>query len=354
MAVKRLKLDIQFFAGITHLVEFQQPALRALVDLTEADVEETFADQFLPTVETDSRTFAFDIVKSNEYIAAYIGFGAEPPYIDRDVLSKQMGTIAYFGLGDIVTYEELQAIHEARNNREKANVVERLVNKNIKILNGLRKLIYLAKMEALFKGTHTFTEADGEKNQITFEFGIPAENKIALTGDNTFANDEFDIVGFLLNQVKAYRDANQGRAPEVMVGSYEIQALMLRNKLMIIEAGRPEGAIRINVDQMNSVLQSFGLPRFTVIEEREISYKRNGDNAHTVKEIVPANRITFLSSGIGEYLLGPTLENGFRPGLFLKADDLDHPLRSVLQGFGAGFPTPTTPSLIFHIDVYVP
>lgn len=341
-------------AGITHLTQFQPAGLRALVDLTESQQEETFADTYLPTVQTYDRQFAYDIVKTNEYIAAYIGFGSEPPYIDRDAVASKMGTIAYFGLADIVTYEELQAIHEARNSGEKQNVVEALTVKNIKILNGLRRLMYLAKMETLFKGTMSFNKADGEKNQVTFDFGIPAENKVALTAGADFDTSTFDIVAFLMTQVQAYKDANGGKQPEVMVGSYEIQAKILKNANMIVEAGRPEGSTRINVDMMNGVFASFGLPRFTVIEERTVKYRRSGDNADMVKEVVPVNRLTFLSRGVGEYLQGPTLENNFQPGLYLEAEDLKNPIRSTFTGWGAGFPAPSNPSLIFHMDVYTP
>lgn len=340
--------------GITHLVEFQEPALRSLVNQTDQQQEETFADRFLPTVPTFDRRFAYDIVKTNEYIAAYIGFGAEPPYIDRDAVANKMGEIAYFGLGDIVTYEELQAIHEARNNAEKRAVVDAITVKNIKVLNGLRRLMFLAKMEALFKGEHVFTKADGEKNQIRFEFGVPAENKIALTAGNDFDLDTFDIIGWLMTQQKAYEDANGGRSPEVMVGSTEIQAKMLRNKNIILEAGRAEGSLRVSVEQMQAVLGSFGLPPFTVIKERTVRYKRNGDNTIMNKEVVPVNRITFLSSGVGEYLQGPTLENNFQPGLYLEIEDMKKPIRSVITGVGAGFPAPSQPSLIFHMDVYTP
>lgn len=341
-------------AGITHLVQFQKPGLKALVDLTVKQQEMTFADTYLPTVQVYDRNFAYDIVQTNEYIAAYLGFGAEPPYIDRDSLASKMGTIAYFGLGDIVTYEELQAIHEARNNNEKTAVIQAITLKNIKILNGLNRLMYVAKMEALFKGTHTFSKGDGEKNQITFDFGIPAGNKVALTAGADFNTDTFDAIGWLMDQVKLYKAANNGKAPEVMIGSVEIQSKLLKNKNIIVEAGRPEGSTRVSVDQLNAVLASFRLPALTIIDERTVTYKRNGDNTIVTRELVPVNRLTFLSKGIGEYRQGPTLENNFQPGLYLEAEDLKHPLRSVLQGFGAGFPTPAVPSLIRHMDVYTP
>lgn len=337
--------------GITHLQEFQQPALRALVNQTEEQAESTFADRFLPTIPTYERNFAYDIVKTNEYIAAYIGFGTEPPYIDRDAVASKMGSIAYFGLGDIVTYEELQAIHEAKADRRQA-VIDAITVKNVKVLNGLRRLIYAAKMEALFKGE--IQHNAGDKNKIRFEFGVPAENRVALTAGADFEAANFDIIGFFLDQQQAYRDANSGRSPEVMVGSAEIRNIMLRNTNIIKEAGRPEGSTRVSVEELASVLSNFDLPAYEVISERTIRYKQNGTNNIVTKELVPVNRITFLSAGIGEYLLGPTLENNFQPGLFLENKDKDDPIRTSLRGVGAGFPAPSQPSLIFHMDVYTP
>lgn len=341
-------------AGITHLREFQDEGLQALVDLTEEQRQETFADQYLPDEPAYTRHFAYDIVRTNEYIAAYIGFGAEPPYIDRDEISKRVGEVAFFALADIMTYEELQAIHEARSDSEKRATIDKLIGKNVKILNGLRRLMYVAKMEALFIGRHYFGKPDGEKNQVYFDYGIPETNKIALTAGNDFDTANFDIIGFLEEHVQKYKDANEGKAPEVMLGSSELRGKMQRNQLLITEAGRPEGSQRISVSELNEVLSDFGLPAFTVVEERSVRYKRNGDNAMTEKELVPINRLTFLSKGVGTYMVGPTLENGFKPGLRLIAEDLRRPIRSIVEGYGAGFPKPSQPSLIYHMDVFTP
>lgn len=341
-------------AGITHLEEFQAPALRALVDLTEENAEETFADAYLPTEQTYSRTFAYDIIKTNQYIASYIGYGSEAPYIDRNAVASKMGEIAYFGLNDMATYEELQAIHEARNDSEKSAVIDALIMKNVNILNGLRRLIYVAKMEALFKGVHNFGKVDGEKNQVYFDYGVPASNKVALTAGADFEEPTFDIIAFIETQVKAYKEANGGKAPEVMVGSAEIRGMMQRNPNIITEAGRPEGSTRVSVAQLNEVLSDYGLPSFSVIEERTVTYMPSGSLVSVEKELVPVNRLTFLSKGIGSYLEGPTLENNFQPGLFLRVRDKEDPIRTIINGWGAGFPKPEQPSLIFYMDVFTP
>ncbi|MFD2924175.1 major capsid protein [Halobacillus naozhouensis] len=338
-------------AGITHLEAFQGPALRALVDETERDVELNIADRFLPTEETFSRQFAYDIVKNNRYIAAYIGYGAEPPVMDRNAVASKMGEIAYFGLKDIVTYEELQAINEARNDDEQAAVIEKILIKNIDLLDSLRRLMFVAKMEALAKGSHSYN-----KNNVkyTFDFGIPAENKVALTSGNDFETPDFDIIGFLLEQVDAYANANEGKTPDVMWMSREMNAKLLKNSNIVLESGRPEGSTRVSQSELRDVLDSFGIPPIQIISERTTQVKDLYSGELVTIELLPVNRIVMLSEGIGSYLLGPTLENNFRPGLFLDAYDKKEPIQSVLRAVGAGFPAPEKPGLIFHIDAYTP
>ncbi len=346
-----LKLDLQFFAGITHLEEFQEPALRALVDETEADVEPTIADRFLPTEETFERKFAYDIVKNNRYIAAYIGYGAEPPVMDRNAVASKMGEIAYFGLKDIVTYEELQAINEARNDAEQAAVIEKILIKNIDLLDSLRRLMFVAKMEALTKGRHAYNK---NNVKVAFDFGIPAENKVALTVGNDFDTPDFDIIGFLLDQQDAYANVNNGKTPDVMWMSRELHGKMLKNSNIVIEAGRPDGSTRVSQAELKDVFDSFGLPPIQIISERTTQVKDIYTGDLMTIELLPVNRIVMLSEGIGKYLLGPTLENNFRPGLFLEAYDKKEPIQSVLRAVGAGFPAPEKPSLIYHIDAFTP
>lgn len=337
-------------SGITHLDQFKKPALRALVDLTTAETPLTVADRFLPTEETYNRQFAYDIVKNNSFLAAYIGYGAEPPVVDRNAIANKMGEIAYFGLQDIVTYEELQAIHEARNNGEKTGAIDKITIQAIDLLNGMNKLINIAKMEALTKGTFTY---NGNNVKAGFTYDIPAENKVALTVGNDFNTADFDAIGFLSDEVDKYVVAN-GKTPDVMWVSRELNAKLLKNANIIAEAGRPTGSIRVSQDELTAVLDAFGLPSIQVIGQRSTSWKDSYTDAILTREFMPVNRIVMLSEGAGKYLLGPTLENDFQPGLFLEAKDKDDPIRSIIQTFGAGFPILEKPSLVYHIDAYTP
>lgn len=338
-------------AGITHLKQFQKPALRGLVDETIQDSIPTLADRFLPTEETYERTFAYDIIKSSKYIAAMIGEGSEPPVVDRDKVASMHGEIAQMGLKDIVTYEELVAIHQARNNLEKAAVIDKITLKGVNLVDAVLRRIQVTKMEALTKGVF---KHDANNVKIDIDFGIPEENKKALTGDNAWTNKEKDIIGDLLDWVQQYEDTN-GESPEVIYVSREIQALMLTNETLITEiSGKDSGRTRLSKDELNLVLDGYGLPPVEVVVDRKTTVRKLYTGENEVIEFFPSNRVVMLSEGIGKYLLGPTLENDFQPGIYLGANDKIDPIRSELEVVAAGFPMIEQPHRIFHADVFVP
>lgn len=338
-------------AGITHLKEFQKPALRGLVDATIQDAVPTFADRFLPTEQTYDRTFAYDIIKTNKYIAAMIGEGSEPPVVDRNAVASKSGEIAQMGIKDILTYEEIVALHQARSNGEKAAMIDNITLKAVDLVDAIQRRINVIKMEALTKGTFAYNK---NNVKIDIDFGIPADNKVALTGSNAWSNPDADIIGDLLDWVRAYEQEN-GEAPDKIYMSREIQVLLLKNNVVLTETSGPaSGRNRVSVDELNLVLSGYGLPAIEIVTDRKVTVKNLYTGENEVIEFFPVNRIVMLSEGVGKYLLGPTLENDFQPGIFLGAEDLRQPIRSVVETVAAGFPTIEQPSRIFHADVYTP
>lgn len=336
-------------AGITHLEQFQEPALRALVDLTVEEAPLTLADRFLPTETTFNRRFAYDIIQNQSFVAEYMGYGSEPAVVDKGLIGEKSGEIAFFGLQHILTYEELQAIAESRSDAEHEAAIDALTVKAVDLLNGDYKLMNLAKMEALTKGRF---EAQGNV-KVAVDYQIPAAHKKVWAPGADLNTADFDFIGYLTDEVDKYVQAN-GKVPDTMWISRELNSKILRNKNIILEAGREAGAIRASQADLTAVLDSFGLPPVQVISQRTTSWKDTHTDSIITKEFMPVNRIVMLSQGAGKYLLGPTLENDFKPGLYLKAEDLEHPVRSVIQTFGAGLPILETPSLVHHIDAYTP
>lgn len=340
-------------AGITYLEQFQKPALRGLVDATLADRNEvpTLGDRFLPDDRIFSNTFAYDIIKKSQHIGAMIGYGAEPPVVDRDAVASKMGEIAKMGLKYIATEEELLALNQARNDGERQSMIDRLTVKGVDLVNAIARRVDVIKMEALTKGTFVYNK-NGVK--VTVDFGIPAENKVALTGTNAWSDISADVIGDLLDWVDAYTVTN-GKAPDVILMSREVQALLLKNTVIVTEArGLNSGATRVSVDELNSVLGGYGLPPVQIVTNRKITVKDIYTGQDETIEFFPINRVVMLSEGVGNFLYGPTVENNFQPGIVLEAKDKDEPIQSILRTVAAGFPAVEAPSLIFHADVYTP
>jgi hypothetical protein len=335
-------------AGLLHLEEFQAATLRGLVDETVQDTVPSIADRFLPNMNVYSNTFAYDIIKTNKYIGAMIGYGSEPPVVDRDAVASKMGSIAKMGLKYIATEEELLMLHQARNEGEKTQMVEKLTLKGVDLVQAIQRRIDVIKMEALTKGAFAY-DKNGVK--VSVDFGIPAEHKVALSGGADWDVTDRDVIGDLLNFVETY-EASNGRAPSAILMSREANAKLLRNSVIVTEAGRPEGSTRVSQAELNEVLSGFGLPPIQIVLDRKVTVRNVYTGADEVIEFFPANRVVMLSEGVGNFLLGPTVENNFQPGIHLDAYDKNEPIESILRAVAAGFPALENPALIFHADVY--
>lgn len=334
-------------AGITQLQEFKKPALRGLVDKTIQETEPNFADRYLPNDNVYSTSFAYDVIKTSKHIGAMIGYGAEPPIVDRDAVARMSGEIAKMGIKYVATEEELLAIFQARNQAERQDTVNRLLIKGVDLVQAIQRRINVIKTEALTKGRFDYNK-NGVK--VSVDFGVPAEHKVALTNPKDWTDPQHDIIGDLLAWVKTYEDTN-GKSPTEIFVSREVQAYMLKNKLIAIEAGRPEGATRVSVQELNDTLSGFGIPPIRVVTDTKVTVRDVYTGKSEVIEFFPKNRVVMLSEGVGNFLLGPTVENDFQPGITLQAYDKQEPIESVLKAVAAGFPAIERPELIFHADV---
>src|SRR5690625_1657974 len=335
-------------AGITYLQQFQEPALRGLVDATVEAKLPTFADRFLPNDREFSTTFTYDVIKKSNHIAAMIGYGAEPPVIDRDAVAQEFAEGAKMGLKYIATEEELLALHQARSNAEKSAMIEKLTAKGVDLVQALQRRVDVAKIEAITKGTFNYNK-NGVK--INVDYAIPTEHKKVLTGTDTWANPEHDIIADLMNWVDEYVDTN-GQQPDVILMTRETQALLLKNAIIVTEAGRPDGTTRVNVEQLNSVLGGYGLPPIQLVTERQVTVKDIYTGNEEVIEYFPKNRIVMVGEGLGNFIFTPTVENNFQPGINLRAYDKFEPIESIIRVAAAGFPVVENPSLLLHADVF--
>lgn len=335
-------------AGISHLKEMQTPALRGLVTLIENDKAPSLADEFLPNGQTFSSTFAYDIVKKSNHIAAYIGYGAEPPVIDRDAVAHKMGEVAKLGLKYIATEEELLALNQARSDAEKSAMVDQLTVKAADLVNALNKRVDVSKLEALLKGTFSYNK-NGVK--INVNFGIEAPT--VQSGANAWTAATAKPLSDLIAWNDAYVTKN-GKSADTIIMSREALALLQTNEEIITEARGTSGTFsRVSVNEVNDVLAGYGLPAIKVQAQRSITVKDIYSGQDEVIEFLPKYRVVFVSRGVGQFLFGPTVENDYKPGIDLRAYDKFEPIQSIIRVAAAGVPVVENPDLVFHADVAV-
>lgn len=335
-------------AGIEHLKEMQEPALRGLTVQIKDNTAPTLADRFLPDGQTFSTTFAYDIVKKSNHIAAYIGYGAEPPVIDRDAVAHKMGEVAKLGLKYIATEEELLALNQARSDAEKSAMVEQLTVKAADLVKALQKRVDVSKLEALLKGTFSYNK-NGVKINVSYGIGAPDVKSGTETWDKTSAKPLSDLIAWN----DAYMTKN-GKAADAIIMSREALALLQTNSEIIAEARGTNGASsRVSVNEVNDVLAGYGLPAIQVQVQRSITVKDVYTGADEVIEFLPKFRVVFASAGAGQFLYGPTVENDYKPGVDLRAYDKFEPIQSIIRVAAAGVPVIENPDLIFHADVAV-
>jgi len=338
-------------AGITHLKELQKPALRGFIDESmKADFEELqFVESFIGNEVTYNTHYAYDIIQRSQHIAGMIGLGAEKPVVDRHATASKMGELAHFGLKDVITIEELYAIHQARSNGEKNAVVDKLLNRSADLVDALKLRIRVEKLKALALGKNEYNK-NGVK--IALDYGIPAEHKIALLSGSDWQVADRDVIGDLLGWVEVYRKSN-GKKPESMLLTRKVLNLLTDNKTIIAEA-RPAvpNATRVSLAEVNEVLSRYGLPEVVLVEETSIEVKDIYTGENEVIEVFPENRIVFASKGAGVFLTGPNPDaDNFAPVATLEAYDERTPKRSIIEVAQSGFAILENPTLVLHADV---
>ena len=340
-------------AGITHLTELKQPALKGIVEVVDKQKLEVQDDllNFLPDEHTYDQEFAYNVVSTTSQMGAMIGIGNEPPIRDKDAVARRMGELAKYGWKDIVTENELLKLHNPRNDGEFKALVDKLVADGGTVVSELRDRINVTKAQAIATGQVNYDD-NNVKVAIDFTEDMPAEHKIALTGTNTWDNADADVIGDLLEWDQQYQDEN-GKQADTIFMTRQTQALLLKNTVIVNEAAgfATSGRTRVSNAELNSVLGGYGLPSITVVKKTTARVKNPVTGANDTIELYPEGRVIFISQGVGQFLLGPTVENNFQPGIVLQAYDKHEPIQSILRAVAMGFPIIEKPSLLLYADV---
>ena len=339
-------------SGITHIADLKEPVLKALAREVDREALETQDSilNYMPDEPIYDMEYAGKIVKTSSQIAGMIGFGSEPPVRDKDQVAEYLGEIAKYGGKDIVTEVELLKLHNPRNDGEFKAIVDAITANGAKMVQEVRDRINVSKLQAITTGKVTFDD-NNVKIDIDFTDYIPNEHKIVLTGGDTWANPAHDVIGDLIEWNNQYEDTN-GKQADVILLSRKLQALLLKNTVIINEVGGANsGRGRVSIDELNTVLGGYGLPPVSIVTKTSARVKPYGSKDFKVIETFPENRVVFVSKGVGSFKLGPTVENNYQPGIVLEAYDKREPIESILRTVAAGFPVIEQPSLLLYADV---
>lgn len=332
-------------AGITQIKGLSKPAIRGLVEAYVEQVDFTVADRFMPNAPTYSTDFAYDVIKTSQNIAPMIAFGSEPPVMDRDAVGKQIGSLTKFGIKYIATEEELLQLNNPRTDQEHAALVARLQKKAIDISDSILKSIQVFKYQALSTGQLNY-DANGVK--VALDYGIAAPT--VLNGTNKWGASAAKPLENLITWTEDYEKAN-GKAPDAILMSRESYAKLAKDAAIIAHVTTSPGVSRVSNAQLDSVLSDFGIAPITVVKSRKIGNKDIYSGETKEVEVFPENRVVLLAEGAAEFLLGPTVENNFNPGIFVDSYDKNEPIESILRGVASGIPTIKQPTALFFADV---
>src|SRR5699024_3307317 len=227
----------------------------------------------LPDEYTYVPSLAYNVLSNTAQIGAMIGIGNEPPVRDKDAVARRTGEVAKFGWKDIVTENELLTLHTPRNEGEFKALVDKLIANGATIVSELRDRINVTKMQAISIGKVEYDDNNVKVN-IDFTEDMPAEHKVVLTGDNTWANPEHDVIGDLIAWNEQYEDTN-GKQADTIFMTRQTQALLLKNTVIVNEAAgvANSGRGRVSVDELNSVLGGYGLPSITIVRKTKANVK---------------------------------------------------------------------------------
>ena len=340
-------------AGITHLTELQKPALKGIVEVVDKqklEVQDSLLS-FLPDENTYDQEFAYNVISTTSQMGAMIGIGNEPPIRDRDEVARRMGSLAKYGWKDIVTENELLKLHNPRNDGEFKALIDQLVADGGTVVSELRDRINVTKAQAITTGKVSYDD-NNVKVAIDFTEDIPTEQKIALLGAEAWSNEDADVIGDLIAWDQQYQDEN-GKQADTILMTRQTQALLLKNTVIVNEAAgfATSGRTRVSIDELNSVLGGYGLPSITIVKKTTARVKNPVTGANDTVTLYPEGRVIFISNGVGKFLLGPTVENNFQPGIVLQAYDKNEPIQSILRAVAMGFPIIEKPSLLLYADV---
>jgi hypothetical protein len=333
-------------AGLAQYSEkFSNPLFTRFIN--EIPVKNTFVmGRFLPRVDTVETKFYDSYITRQADMANMVSGLAEVPLTDRDPMRKVSGEITDIAQGYLVTKEELGALMDKSSDPTRRQLAEKqLLGKTAQIKSNVDARIEWMGWQACGEDGLTYNK-DGIL--LTVDFGVPASNK------KTAATRWDDVSPTIITDYEAwataYNDLN-GTMPDVYMTS-----------TAVINAVLNDGTVRkqitgltdklITIAELNAFLTGRNFPKMEAFDG-QVTYRNLNDGTRTTVRLLDSKKGVFLKEGgeIGQQLIGPTIENEMKPGIFAETIDLKMPTRSVINVVASSFPKISTPDLIMQTTV---
>lgn len=278
-------------ADITKL--FSQPVVLDYVN--NLPMDNMIGEQLFPSRKVEA--LEFDILKAGSRIpvvASIHAFDTEAEIGSREA-SKSAQELAYVKRKIQLKEKDLIALRHPRTPAEQKMIEENIYNDLDHVVNSVRARAELMRMEALSTGIITVKE-----NGLDFkvDYGVPAEHKKELSGTSLWSNDKSDPIGDLTDWA-----ASLDIKPTRILTSTKVRAALIKHPS--IAAYFKTAGMLPTTENLNSLLDSFGLPRIAVYDAQYRVQDKDGKYAKA--RFFAEDRLVMMTDQLqGESVFGLT------------------------------------------------
>lgn len=324
-----------------HLEQFQREAFQGYVENVPPKREYALA-KFMPNQPVYDIEFTYNIINGGYgQMASITAWDSGAPLRDKDVIQRLTAQIAKIQHAYRLTEKELLMFHRPRMDEEQQQVIQAIYNNTDKLVWGVQDREEWLRAKAVYEGRLQYSE---NNVQLNIDFLIPAENK--LTADVRWSNPSAPVIQHLQSAVQRFKKANNGEKPVEMHMSGRVETWLLQNEQVKAHIyGNTTDPRIVTSEQLQQLFSALSLPPYRVIDEQVIG--ENGAEA-----LMPEDRVVLLGEELGHTMEGPTVENNYKPGIYVipEIKETNPPRQEVYVGKSV-FPALERPQAVVHLIV---
>ncbi len=329
--------------AILQLDEFKRETLIGFVE----NLTLPFESKTLPFLPRDkdvfSLTFAYDIFKKNQNVAAnLLEFGAPAPLRDKQGLERAVAEVAKLSHQYRFDQKDQLTIMNTKFDKERQQVIDRALNyvENLKL--GVEETEEYLRSSVLYKGKIKY-DLDGFSLDLAFD--VPK----AFAATKKWSDPETsNPIKDLVDWIEKFKKANAGRRPLAIHMSNAAYLDILQSKSTIGNIKGVAGGM-VSPDELATYLKRWNIPPITT-NDLEITFEDG-----KTERYLPERRVVFLGiegkNTLGSTVQGPTVEKDGQPGVYVHTWSEANTKNEFVEIGKAAFPELSYPSGVMQIDV---